>query len=675
MKKRRTLYFYLQHVSFLKLFFVMTFVLLNLLAPAQGKFTGDADDLNRRLKLKKLPAISVWDKNGSKHDLDEYINKNQPNSGKPVMLIAFGMEGDYSADEITEVAKSTIPDEYNVIVLCAGNRAQVDKGIRTIIQKVWPKLMVVNFLWDDLNKFYKDGWPFSVFADKDKNVLYFDDGWIKPVKQVAFVLEQIKNKKFSTEQQWFNKKGEMTSSNDPEAYYFTELKATGNRITDMQGTKEKKLYSISYIYKDDNYYYDGVAEASTDTGQPLFSGKFKEGVALSTVMGWYRDGKIRFNIPFNGTAKSFNANGKLTMEGDMKNGLGDGLFTFYTSDSTKETFVFKNGEKNGLSVRYKKDKIECERILSPLYEDNYPYDCFEDGLQLVKTKAGLYGFINKEGKVIIPVKYKYAANFYGKGLAKVSMQPKNENSLYGDPDSLGLIDKTGKEVLPLFHWKLDIHDDVIIAASRKENNMFGATDKNGKVILPFIYEDIKYLTPELFIAKKGKTQENGTYTPGYDVINKKGDIIIPVNGYSSSGIELLSDNLILVDKGKDFLYNSQGKSLYPDGFGNVSGFNGSKLAVVKNNYLYGFIDKDGKLIVPLIYDEANSVTEGLALVGKHDNNGKYINSNLYGYIDEGGKEVITIKYKNAYNFKNGKAKVSLDGFTYFYIDKTGRKTD
>jgi hypothetical protein len=42
----------------------------------------------------------------------------------------------------------------------------------------------------------------------------------------------------------------------------------------------------------------------------------------------------------------------------------------------------------------------------------------------------------------------------------------------------------------------------------------------------------------------------------------------------------------------------------------------------------------------------------------------------FGFIDMTGKEVIAPVYAAADNFRNGKAKVVLNGRT-FYIDKTG----
>ncbi|WP_261791808.1 WG repeat-containing protein [Fusobacterium varium] len=81
------------------------------------------------------------------------------------------------------------------------------------------------------------------------------------------------------------------------------------------------------------------------------------------------------------------------------------------------------------------------------------------------------------------------------------------------------------------------------------------------------------------------------------------------------------------------------------------------------NFLYGYLNFDGKIQIPMIYEEVNFFSEELAAV-KH--NGKW------GYINKDGEKVIDFKYSKASNFKNGEALVKLDG-KEFKIDKLGNK--
>ena len=86
------------------------------------------------------------------------------------------------------------------------------------------------------------------------------------------------------------------------------------------------------------------------------------------------------------------------------------------------------------------------------------------------------------------------------------------------------------------------------------------------------------------------------------------------------------------------------------------------LAVVGKNDKSGFVDKTGKVVIPLIYDGAWWFSEGLAEV---DKNGKR------GFIDKTGKVAIPLIYDDAYHFNNGEAEVGVDD-ERFYIDKEGR---
>ena len=81
---------------------------------------------------------------------------------------------------------------------------------------------------------------------------------------------------------------------------------------------------------------------------------------------------------------------------------------------------------------------------------------------------------------------------------------------------------------------------------------------------------------------------------------------------------------------------------------------------------FGFrIKSTGEVIVLPKYDNARSFSEGLAAVKL---NGKY------GFIDKTGKEIIPLIYDNVWvwDFNEGLAKVKLNG-KWFYIDKNGKE--
>jgi len=123
--------------------------------------------------------------------------------------------------------------------------------------------------------------------------------------------------------------------------------------------------------------------------------------------------------------------------------------------------------------------------------------------------------------------------------------------------------------------------------------------------------------------------------------------------------------------------------------------------VENKDFKYGFMDKEGNIIIPYKYDRAYDFSEGLAMVYKTKNRIDY-----YGYIDEYGNEIIQLQYEygesfsqdlalvrqnrkfgfidkkgdviipfkfdDADSFKHGKARVKIKNYQ-FYIDKAGNE--
>ena len=85
--------------------------------------------------------------------------------------------------------------------------------------------------------------------------------------------------------------------------------------------------------------------------------------------------------------------------------------------------------------------------------------------------------------------------------------------------------------------------------------------------------------------------------------------------------------------------------------------------VVCREELFGFIDSEGTLVIPLRYAFASNFREGLAVVRI---DGKF------GYIDTEGTVVIDAAFDHAGCFRGGRARVECEG-EIFSIDRTGKK--
>lgn len=190
---------------------------------------------------------------------------------------------------------------------------------------------------------------------------------------------------------------------------------------------------------------------------------------------------------------------------------------------------------------------------------------------------------------------------------------------------------------------------------------FGYIDLRGNLVIPYRYWRAKEFSEGL--APVAKSDGLWQY------IDKKGQTVIPP-AYSSAGI--FSEGLAGVCTRKPSrcgFIGKDGKPAIPLRFGGKVKKFSSGLAPVSNGSGWGFIDRQGKLVLPFVHDDALGFSQGLAPV-KH--------KELWGYIDRSGKVVIPFRFESAYPFSDGRALVydknRYGGSTrgYRYIDKTGK---
>ncbi len=156
------------------------------------------------------------------------------------------------------------------------------------------------------------------------------------------------------------------------------------------------------------------------------------------------------------------------------------------------------------------------------------------------NKDGKYGWKDENGKkVVIKAQYQETANFDG-GTAKVKMN-----------DKWGMIDKTGKVVIPIEYEFLNPEGNVIIMQKEKGGKM-GFINKEGKEVLPLKYDVIKSssYSEVYFIKLNGKW---GLMSLDFKELNEiKYDKIlgpIGVNPYVYKGTR----------NGQDFRLSAQGQ--------------------------------------------------------------------------------------------------------------------
>jgi hypothetical protein len=140
----------------------------------------------------------------------------------------------------------------------------------------------------------------------------------------------------------------------------------------------------------------------------------------------------------------------------------------------------------------------------------FPRDGFTEGLAVSSKELNKNGYVNEAGTVVIPEEYEAALPFY-KGRAAVRKNYK-----------WGVIDKTGKTILPFAFAELEVIDaDVFKVGTRSASNgatLYGLVNSQGEEIASIKYTRIEAFTNGLAIAHQN-------YSIG--IINLKGKEIIP----------------------------------------------------------------------------------------------------------------------------------------------------
>jgi WG containing repeat len=269
---------------------------------------------------------------------------------------------------------------------------------------------------------------------------------------------------------------------------------------------------------------------------------------------------------------------------------------------------------------------------------------FEGGLARV-MKDSLWGFINLQGKFAIAPQYTIAKDF-SEGLAEVWIGDKH---FY--------IDTLGKIVFETSFKNTGKFCDGLSKVYSNEGFTKGFMDKKGKLVIP-----VQYLYAENFSEGLTNVSEEFLDASGKSVIESKEYTII--KGFSE-GVAVVA-----LKDGTPAFINKKGKVVIRlDNMNISSAYSFSDgLAVVNDagiDHKSGYINKNGKLLIPCRYAEANGFSEGLASA-RNELNG------LWGFINKRGDWVIKQRFTQvpSEGFKNGLALIK-ENDKWGYINKKG----
>jgi hypothetical protein len=230
-----------------------------------------------------------------------------------------------------------------------------------------------------------------------------------------------------------------------------------------------------------------------------------------------------------------------------------------------------------------------------------------------------------------------------------------------------------------------------------DGNKWGFIDSKGNLILPAIYEHAEdFQDNGLAIVglmnKSGIINERGYFIvkPKYDTINQFSEGRAIVNDYQ--GFKVIDES---------------GKEITEKAYSIIVGeYKEGRVQAVETDvhgkYLYGYLNRRGKVVIPIAFESASEFTNGKAIVKPKggsfqliDLTGTLLHSYPFdfvgnygqgmltykkskdgklGYIDEHGRTVIEPQFSNAEPFVDGRAIVSISENNidrYGLIDRNG----
>ena len=252
---------------------------------------------------------------------------------------------------------------------------------------------------------------------------------------------------------------------------------------------------------------------------------------------------------------------------------------------------------------------------------------------------GLWGYIDKTGKTVIPCQW-HSAKPFSEGLAAV------EDEYFTG----GFIDKTGKLIITM---TLPQSFSEGLAGDNFHVDSIGFVDKTGNVVIKGPWNFSQPFSEGLAaILEKDK----------WGFIDKTGKLVIPCRW--DGGFMRFQEGLARVENRKFGFIDKTGNLVIPCKWKFAWPFNEGLAAVENNHKKFGFIDKSGKVVIQFKWKDAGPFFEGLARVMNSDDK--------WGFIDKKGNLLIPCQWKRVYNFCEGLAAVKNDNNRWGFVDIFGK---
>lgn len=222
--------------------------------------------------------------------------------------------------------------------------------------------------------------------------------------------------------------------------------------------------------------------------------------------------------------------------------------------------------------------VEHEVVDNALYTE---YKEFSEGLVVV-YRAGKYGYMNKQRKLVIPYTYQEANDFKG-GLAVVTQGR-----------GYGAIDQSGNTIVPMKFDNLNDYSEGLAVYGRRNHwndaSQYGFVDKKGNIRIEAKWDDAYKFSEGLAAVKSG-----GDYDGKWGVIDTTGNYIVKPK-YDEPAISLFTDAYEIDD------------GYYKKGIMNMYNMTDASQEHETSVTRYT-IDRQGKVIANKFYDNWYAVAE------------------------------------------------------------------
>jgi len=278
------------------------------------------------------------------------------------------------------------------------------------------------------------------------------------------------------------------------------------------------------------------------------------------------------------------------------------------------------------------------------------------------------GVINQNGDFVIPPIYLSVDSFQN-GLAVARRM-----SSHG---YFGVIDREGNVVIPFEYAGLSsVHGQWFKGANFIDHELrFGILDLHGNIVIPFEFEWIEYASEGMFLVMQG---EKYGYASGW-VLNQD---VIPTFDicccFYRSNLSIstdFSEGMVGVSKGEGWgnrifgFMDRDGEMVIPFQFQWVGSFNQGLAPVIRDwrDYTVELIDTNGNIVVSMEFSQIEPFSEGLAAVHIWEDRNLYI-----GFIDKSGTMIVPLKRLNGVGtFSEGLVAVTLPDSRGGFINMQG----